>query len=114
MSSVEGGLQALWEDPETLPFISDMIGLRGRLVEGSDTVASCLVVECYEGYRAQQEPVRFWLGRQCLEIQSILDRWYGVEDRYFKVKASDGHLYILRCSRQLSWTLESFRRLSIH
>ncbi len=32
-------------------------------------------VECYAGYRGEQEPLAFWLGERRLEAQEILDRW---------------------------------------
>jgi len=53
-------------------------------------------VECYAGYRGEQEPRAFWLGERRLEALEILDRWLAPDHRYFKVKADDGNLYILR------------------
>ena len=43
----------------------------------------------------------------------MLDQWYGPDDIYFRVRADDGHVYILRHSQDVqedSWTLECFRR----
>jgi hypothetical protein len=43
----------------------------------------------------------------------VLDQWYGPHDTWFRVRAHDGNLYILRHSlseQQELWTLESFRR----
>ena len=38
-----------------------------------------LHVECYEGRKADERPVRFWLeGRQYL-VETVLDQWYGPE-----------------------------------
>lgn len=53
-------------------------------------------VECYAGYRGEQEPLAFWLGERRLEAQEILDRWLHPDHRYFKVKVGDGRLYVLR------------------
>lgn len=72
-----------------------------------------LKVECYAGYRADERPVRFYLGKNVYEVQEVLDRWYEPEDTLFKVRAQDGNDYILRHRRgeeEESWTLESFRQ----
>lgn len=46
-------------------------------------------VECYAGYRGEEEPRRFtWKGRQ-LAITDILDRWLDPNHRYFKVLAEN-------------------------
>jgi hypothetical protein len=53
-------------------------------------------VECYAGYRGEEEPRRFvWKGRQ-LDVVEIADRWLDPTHRYFKVLASDGAVYLLR------------------
>jgi hypothetical protein len=53
-------------------------------------------VECYAGYRGEEEPRRFaWGGRQ-LEVVEILDRWLDPNHRYFKVLGSDEGVYLLR------------------
>ena len=53
-------------------------------------------VECYAGYRAEQEPHAFWLGERRLEVRAVVDRWAAPMQRWFKVDADDGNLYILR------------------
>lgn len=53
-------------------------------------------VECYAGYRGEQEPQRFWLGERPVAVTEILDRWQAPEYRYFKVRGDDGGIYILR------------------
>jgi hypothetical protein len=70
-------------------------------------------VECYSGYKADERPRRFFLGEQCLEVQEVLDQWYAPEASYFRVKASDNNVYVLRGSwgeESQEWTLEAFRR----
>ena len=79
------------------------------------TSAITLRVECYSGGRADERPVRFYLGEQAYFVEEILDQWYGPSDLFFKVRADDGNLYILRNDRSTpegKWTLESFRQLS--
>jgi hypothetical protein len=53
-------------------------------------------VECYAGYRAEQEPRAFWCGERRLEVRAIVDRWAAPAQRWFKVDADDGNVYILR------------------
>jgi len=53
-------------------------------------------VECYAGYRGEQEPLAFWLGQRRLEVLEIVDRWLHPDYRYFKVKVDDGRLYVVR------------------
>jgi hypothetical protein len=53
-------------------------------------------VECYAGHRAEQEPVRFFIGARAVEVMQVLDRWLDPEHRYFKVAGDDGGTYILR------------------
>jgi hypothetical protein len=73
-----------------------------------------LEVDCYSGRKADERPIRFRLeGRQYL-VEEILDRWYGPHDAFYKVRADDGNLYILRCDTSMPdgpWSLESFRQL---
>ena len=69
-------------------------------------------VQCFSGYKANERPVRFQLGGQGYEVEEILDQWYGPDDTFFKVRADDGNLYILKHRPAVDeWTLASFRRL---
>jgi len=49
-------------------------------------------VECYAGFRAEQEPLAFWLGVRRLVVRAIVDRWFAPGERWFKVHADDGHV----------------------
>lgn len=53
-------------------------------------------VECYAGYRADEEPRRFFIGQREIVVDEIIDRWLDPTHRYFKVHGDDGGLYILR------------------
>lgn len=53
-------------------------------------------VECYAGYRGEQEPRRFHIGGRDIEVIEIVDRWLDPAHRYFKVRGDDGATYILR------------------
>lgn len=82
-----------------------MCGCHGRHLQICSTVpvpplpvndAMAIRVECYAGYRADQEPLAFWLGERRLAVRSIVDRWFAPSQRWFKVDADDGHVYVLR------------------
>jgi len=67
-------------------------------------------VECYAGYRGEQEPRAFTMGERRLEVREVEDRWAGPDHRYFKVTASDGDTYVLRHDEgNDAWTLAAFR-----
>ncbi|MGZ6125641.1 MAG: hypothetical protein ACXWLR_11820 [Myxococcales bacterium] len=53
-------------------------------------------VDCYAGHRGEETPRRFELGGRVREVEEVIDRWYGPDHRYFKVRAGDGGVYILR------------------
>ncbi|MGC8792798.1 MAG: hypothetical protein ACP5U2_05345 [Bryobacteraceae bacterium] len=72
-----------------------------------------LRVETYSGYKADERPLRFSLGQRWYEVREVLDRWYGPQDVWFRVRADDGCCYVLRrrCfANEDFWTLEAFRR----
>lgn len=53
-------------------------------------------VECYAGYRGEEEPRALTLSATRLPVLEILDRWLAPEHRYFKVKVEDGRALLLR------------------
>ena len=55
-----------------------------------------LTVESYSGRKADERPVRFRLGEGQFEVEAVLDQWYDPESVFYKVRADDGNLYILR------------------
>ena len=75
-----------------------------------------LKVECYAGGKADERPVRFHIGEQVRIVEELLDQWYGPNDSFFKLRADDGNLYILRrdgSTPEGTWSLESSRELKI-
>jgi hypothetical protein len=46
-----------------------------------------LEVECYPGYTSDERPVRFRLYGHDYFVEELLDRWYGPDDTFFKVRA---------------------------
>ena len=72
-----------------------------------------LRVECYAGRKADERPVWFQLDDRDYLVAEVLDQWYGPDDTFFKVRADDRNLYILRRNTSRDeWTLESFRQLN--
>ena len=73
-----------------------------------------LHVECYAGYKADERPLRFCYGERdskTFEVMEVLDQWYGIGYRCFKVLADDANTYILRHNeKEDEWMLDSFRR----
>ncbi len=68
-------------------------------------------VECYAGYRGEQEPTAFWLGEHRIAVRGIVDRWYGPSQRRFKLDAEDGDFYVLRHDEASGeWDLAAFTR----
>ncbi len=68
-------------------------------------------VESYSGYRDAERPLRFQLGDRWLAVEEVIDRWYDPDAIYFRVRADDGSIYVLRHSEPDDvWTLEAYRR----
>ena len=64
----------------------------------SEINRSVVKVVCYAGYRAEETPMRFYLGERCIEVMDVLDRWLDPAHRYFKLRGDDNGIYILRHS----------------
>lgn len=70
-----------------------------------------LKVESYSGYKADQRPTRFTLLGRTFQVEEVMDRWYGPDHAYFKVRADDSNIYILKHSPDADeWSLEMFRQ----
>jgi hypothetical protein len=70
-----------------------------------------LEVDCYSGRKADERPVRFRLDKREYTLEEVLDQWYGPDDTFYKVRAQDGNVYVLRHqTSDGSWHLAAFRR----
>jgi hypothetical protein len=70
-----------------------------------------LKVEGYSGYKADQRPTRFTMNDRSYRVEEVLDTWYGPDHAYFKVRADDSNIYILKhLPESDEWTLEMFRQ----
>jgi len=70
-------------------------------------------VHCYSGRKADEKPVRFQLRDREYMVEEVVDQWYGPEHQFFKLRADDGNLYILRHQTSVpngEWELVSFRQ----
>jgi hypothetical protein len=68
-------------------------------------------VESYSGFKADERPLRFRLGERWLAVEEVVDRWYDPDAIYFRVRAEDGSLYVLKHAEQEDvWTLEAYRK----
>ena len=52
-------------------------------------------VEYQAGLGGEPEPAVVWFGERRLAVQTITDRWYGTDRRWWKLQTEDG-LYVLR------------------
>lgn len=69
-------------------------------------------VECYAGHRDSERPARFLVENHSYFVSEVLDQWYGPEHLFFKVRADDDNVYILRHDTSVpdgQWELVSFR-----
>lgn len=72
-----------------------------------------LTVQCYSGRKADERPFRFNLDGKEYQVEDVLDQWYDPEHIFYKVRADDGNLYILRQDTSTlagAWELVSFRQ----
>lgn len=110
MCGEAGGLLVL-----TLDAVSQL--LKGDLRKNNDHNSNDMnvQVECYSGWKAEERPLRFRGDGHEYVVEEVLDQWYGPEDIFFKVRADDGNLYLLRHQTSVpdgEWDLVSFRKSS--
>ena len=68
-------------------------------------------VECHAGHRGEQEPHVFWLGERRIAVREIVDRWFAPTQRWIRVEADDGDVYVLRHDETTGdWELAAYTR----
>lgn len=73
-----------------------------------------LRVDCYAGYKGEQEPRSFSLGTHRVRVASIKDRWLSPDHRYFKIADEKDCLYIIRHDMTtLIWELVYYKHPDI-
>jgi hypothetical protein len=68
--------------------------------------------QCYAGTKADERPVRFQLDDRAYLVEEVIDQWYGPEHVFFKLRADNNNVYILRHRTSVpdgEWELVSFR-----
>ena len=67
-------------------------------------------VECYAGHRGEQTPRTLILGDRRIDVRDVLDAWLAPDHRYFKLRGTDGNMYLVRHDEQSNtWELRMFR-----
>ncbi|MEJ2375904.1 MAG: PH domain-containing protein [Pseudolabrys sp.] len=72
---------------------------------------------CVETYskNGTEVPRKLHLDTRSLDIAEVVDRWYGEDYCYFKVKTAGGDTYILRFDEDRSeWALTMFQSAQPH
>lgn len=68
-------------------------------------------VECQPEASGEPEPAVVWFGNRRVPVRSIVDRWYGSHQRWWKVETEDG-LYVLRRDETSGeWDLAAVTRI---
>lgn len=72
-------------------------------------MTASLDVDCYSGYKADERPVRFRLEGKEYRIEEVLDQWREPDSNFYRVRADDGRVYVLRQNSvpEGSWDLVS-------
>jgi len=60
------------------------------------TAPLSLRVECDPGDPDEETPRRFFIGDRSIQIDEVIDRWLAPDYGYFKVRAGENDIYILR------------------
>ena len=69
-------------------------------------------VQCYAGRKADERPVRFRIGDRDYIVEEIIEQWYGPDDTFYRVRADDGKIYLLRHSTvDGTWSIEVGQKL---
>jgi len=72
-----------------------------------------LKVECYSGYKADERPLSFTINEKKFLVEEILDQWCGEDYIYFKLRADDGCIYILKHNEKKDlWEIVLFKKLT--
>ncbi len=78
-------------------------------VRGKETTNVKIKVESLSDSKGQENPARFFLGTRTIEVEAVVDRWYGEQACYFRVLGNDENSYILKGPLEDgSWELVSF------
>lgn len=69
-----------------------------------------LQVECAAGPDGTVEPRTVWFGSRRVEVRAVADRWYGQDQRWWKVETDEGVYVVRRDERTGAWDLAAVVR----
>ena len=68
-------------------------------------------VECYAGHRGEQTPRSLIIAGERIDVAQVLDQWLAPDHRYFKLKGTDHHVYLIRHDTIAhTWELTLYQR----
>jgi len=71
-------------------------------------------VDCIDGSTGEPEPAQMRLGETDIAVDGVVDRWLAAGHRYFKVRAADGGIYILRHDTSAGrWQMSFFQAADV-
>jgi len=71
-------------------------------------------VDCIAGSTGEPEPAQMRLGETDIAVDGVVDRWLAAGHRYFKVRAADGGIYILRHDTSAGrWQMSFFQAADV-
>jgi len=67
-------------------------------------------VMAYSGYKANERPLYFVLADKRVDVVEVLDRWYGEDYDFFKIRGNDDNGYLIKWHRVLDvWFVECMK-----
>lgn len=69
-----------------------------------------LRVECQPGASGEPEPAVVWFGRRRVVVRAIADRWWGADQRWWKLDTEEGFYVLRRDERSGEWDLAAVTR----
>jgi hypothetical protein len=68
-------------------------------------------VECQPEQHPWPTPRRLRFGNRVITVAEVVDRWFGADDQYVKIRSDDGRLYIVHHDRAANqWELTLYDR----
>lgn len=64
-------------------------------------------VDAYSGFKANERPKTLTVAARRVEVEEVIERWYGEGYDYFKLTGDDGRRHTIRYDRRGdAWELE--------
>lgn len=60
-------------------------------------------IACCTDYNMNESPTIFSLMNRSYKVEEVIDRWYGAGVVYFKLRANDGNIYLLKHDERQDW-----------